>query len=55
MSLGTGPFKVGKGPEHFWSMQGGIHGNPVSRNHPYRLLLTGTVTLKPDQVKKVLI
>ena len=33
------------GPEHFRPRQGGIHGNPVSRNHPCKQLPTGTVTL----------
>ena len=34
MSLGTGALKVGRGREHFRPRQGGIHGNPVSGNHP---------------------
>ena len=34
MSLGTGTLNVGRGPEHFRPRQGGIHGNPVSGNHP---------------------
>ena len=34
MSLGTGALNVGRGPEHFRPRQGGIHGNPVSGNHP---------------------
>jgi len=40
-----------QGPEHFRPMQGGIHGNLVSRNLPHRQLPTGTVTLKADQWK----
>ena len=31
--------------------QGVIHGNLSSRNHPFRQLPTGSVTLKPDQWK----
>ena len=45
MSLGTGALSVGRGPEHFRPRQGGIHGNPVGRNHPCKQLPTGTVTL----------
>ena len=45
MSLGTGALKVGGGPEHFMPRQEGIHGNPVSGNHPCKELPTGTVTL----------
>ena len=45
MSLGTGALKVGRGPEHFSPRQGGIHGNPVSKNHPCKQLPTGTITL----------
>ena len=51
MSSGTGALKVGRGPEHFRPRQGGVHDNPVSRNHPCRQLPTGIVTLKPDQWK----
>ena len=45
MSLGTGALNVGRGPEHFRPRQGGIHGNPVSENHPCKQLPSGTVTL----------
>jgi len=45
MSLGSGALKVGREPEYFRLRQAGIHGNPVSRNHPCRQLPTGTVTL----------
>ena len=34
MSVGTGALNVGRRPEHFRPKQGGIHGNPVSGNHP---------------------
>ena len=34
MSLGTGALKVGRGVEHFRPGQGGVHGNPISGNHP---------------------
>ena len=51
MSLGTGALKVGRGPEHFRPSRGGIHGNPVSGNHPCRQVPTGTITLKPDKWK----
>ena len=43
--LGTGALNAGKRPEHFRPRQGGIHGNPVSGNHPCKQLPTGTVTL----------
>jgi len=45
MSLGTGALNVGRRREHFRPRQGGIHGNPVSGNHPCKQLPTGTVTL----------
>ena len=45
MSLGIGTLKVGRGAEHFRPRQGGIHGNPVSGNHPCKQLPTGTITL----------
>ena len=45
MSLGTGALSVGRRPEHFRPRQGGIHGNPLSGNHPCKQLPTGTVTL----------
>ena len=45
MSLGTGALKVSRGPEHFSLRQGGIHGNPMSRNYPCKQLPTGTITL----------
>ena len=51
MSLGTSALEVGRGPEHFMPRQGGIHNNPMSRNHPCKQLPTGTITLKPDQWK----
>ena len=41
MSLGTGALNVGRAP----AKAGGIHGNPMSRNHPCKQLPTGTVTL----------
>ena len=35
MSLGTGALKVsGKGPEVIQALQGGLHGNLASGNHP---------------------
>ena len=52
MSFGTGALMVGRGPENFRAMQGGIHGNPMSRNHPCRQLPSGTVTLKPPYLPK---
>ena len=45
MSLGTGAINVCRGPEHFRPRQGGLHGNPMSRNLPCKQLPTGTVTL----------
>ena len=35
MSLGTDALKVSwEGPEVIQALQGGLHGNPASRNHP---------------------
>ena len=51
MGLGTGPLKVGMGPEYLKPRLGGIHGNPVSWNNPCEPLPTGTILLKPDQWK----
>ena len=51
MSLGAGALKVGRGPKHFRPRQGGIHGNPVSGNHPCKQLLTGPLHSEPDQWK----
>jgi len=49
MSFGTGALMVGRGPEHFSSMQGGIHGNPVHGNHLCGQPQGGTITLKEIQ------
>ena len=43
--LGNLCLKCWQGPKHFWPRQGGIHGNPLSENHPCKQLPTGTVTL----------
>jgi len=43
MSLGTGAFKVGRGPEYFRPRQGRIHGNPLNGNHPCRQLPTANL------------
>ena len=51
----TGALKSGRGPKHLRPRKGGIHGNPVSRNHPRKQLPTGTVTLKPYQWKNTLL
>jgi len=51
MGLGTGPLKVGMGPEYLRPRLGGIHGNPLSWNNPCELLPTGTILLKPDKWK----
>ena len=45
MSLGTGALNVGRAP----AKAGGIHGNPMSRNHPCKQLPTGTVTLNQQR------
>ena len=52
MSLGSGALKVGRGPEHFRPRKGGIHSNPVSGNHPYRQLPTGTGHTETRSVEK---
>ena len=44
MSLGTGALKGKRGAESI-SRRGGIHGNPGSRKHTQKKLLTGTVAL----------
>jgi len=49
MSFGTGALKIGGEPGQIQGYQGGIHGNPVSRNHPCMQPSTGIVTLKGIQ------
>ena len=53
MSLGTGTYKVDRGPDAIETQQGGtcIHGNPASGNYPYKRPPTVTVTMKGIQWK----
>ena len=47
--MSSGALKVAREGEKIQAKQGGIHGNPVSRNHPRVQSLSGTVTLKGVQ------
>jgi len=43
------PSKVDEGPTKIAGTAGKFHGNPVQGNHPYKRLLTSTVTVKELQ------